>query len=69
MYCPEKLKLNKFKLVRIPKGIELFGRIGQIEADPSRYTGDGEALPFQQSKIDAIAEADAEYNKYLNKEE
>ena len=54
MYIPKELKLNRFKLVRIPSGKELFGRYGQ--GNPNIGTYDPEdALPIFQSKLDAIA--------------
>lgn len=68
MLIPEKLKLNRFKLVKIPSNKDFFGRVGlQSAGNASLYTGDESAV-FDQSKIDQIAQADAEYNKYLDNE-
>lgn len=68
MLVPEKLKLNKFKLVKIPSNKDYFARVGlQSAGTPSQYTGDEMAV-LDQSKIDQIRAADAEYAKYLNQE-
>lgn len=65
MLIPEKLKLNKFKLVKIPSNKDYFGRVGlQGVGTPSQYSGDDLASP-QQSKLDQIIEADREYQQYL----
>lgn len=65
MFVPEKLKLNKFKLVKIPSNRDYFGRVGlSSPGTASQYTGDDMALP-PQSKIDQILEADKEYSDYL----
>lgn len=65
MLIPEKLKLNKFKLVKIPSNKDYFGRVGlQSPGTPSQYTGDKMGTPAQ-SKIDQILEADREYNQFL----
>lgn len=69
MLIPEKLKLNKFKLVKIPSNKDYFGRVGlQSAGTPSQYTGDEMATPTQ-SKIDQILEADREYNHFLRDSE
>lgn len=66
MFVPDKLKLNKFQLVRIPSNKDYFGRVGLTGTGPSSsYTGD-EIAPMAQSKMDQIAETDAEYGKFLH---
>lgn len=66
MYCPEKLKVNKFRNVRIPKPSLMFQRYGQGNPDAGSFSGDGDqTLPAYQSKIDAVAEVDAEYKDFL----
>lgn len=68
MIIPEKLKLNQFKLVKIPTNKEYFGRVGLTSAGtPAQYSGDEFARP-EQSKVDQILEADREYAKYLQSE-
>lgn len=65
MLIPEKLKLNKFKLVKIPSNADYFGRVGlQSVGTPNLYTGD-EIAVMPQNKIDQILEADQEYKQYL----
>lgn len=67
MYIPDELKLNKFKLVPIRAPRDYFGLVQEIEPSSSAYTGDEPAV-MAQNKLDSIAEADAEYRDYLNKE-
>lgn len=55
MYTPEKMKHNAFKRVRIPKPIEIFGRVGLRPVNPSGYTG--EETLTQMSKLQQIREA------------
>lgn len=65
MFVPEKLKLNRFKLVKIPSNRDYFGRVGlSSPGSPAQYTGDDLAVP-PQSKIDQILDADKEYSDYL----
>ena len=69
MLIPEKLKLNKFKEVRIPTNKELFGRVGiQGLGVAEQYSGDQSAV-LNTSKIDAIIEADNEFRDQLNNPE
>lgn len=66
MLIPEKLKLNKFRLVKIPSNKDYFGRVGlQSAGSPSMYSGDELVFPVQ-NKVDQIVEADREYSKYLS---
>lgn len=66
MYIPDKMKLNRFKLVRLPSNKDYFGRVGnQSTGSASMYSGDETAI-FEQSKIDQIAQADNEYQQYLS---
>lgn len=55
MYTPEKMKHNAFKRVRIPKPIEIFGRVGLRPVNPSGYTG--EDTISMMSKLQQIREA------------
>lgn len=55
MFTPEKMKHNAFKRVRIPKPIEIFGRVGLRPVNPSGYTG--EETLSQMSKLQQIREA------------
>lgn len=67
MFVPEKNKLNKFKLVRLPKPSELFGRFGQFETPDSQYTGDMVA-PMSSRKVDVLADMD-EYDRMMQRQE
>lgn len=51
---PEKLKVNKFKMVRIPSNKEYFARLGSLEVSDKLYTGD-EPAPMPQNKVDTLA--------------
>lgn len=68
MFVPEKLKVNRFKDVKIPTNKDFFARVGLGNVGVAgNYTGDEMAIPAQ-SKIDQIRQADFEYSKYLNQE-
>lgn len=58
MYCPEKLKLNKFRLVSIPKNRDFFARLGGTRPSvPSgAFTGD-DYIPSGMRKIDQLSAA------------
>lgn len=55
MYVPEKMKLNKFKLVAIPKKMEYFQRFGLTNTVPLG-TGE-EPVPTQERKMEQIRQA------------
>lgn len=63
MYCNEKLKLNKFKLVRIPKPAEYFARFGYNGINESMYSGD-ENTPLYMTKIDNCRQGVEDYQSY-----
>lgn len=66
MLVPDKLKLNRFKEVKIPTNKDFFARVGLGSVGTAgSYTGDDFAIP-NQSKIDQILQADAEYSKFLS---
>lgn len=67
MFVPEKNKLNKFKLVKLPRPCEMFGRYGQFESPDSQYTGD-EVAVMSSRKIDTLSDMD-EYDRYMQKQE
>ena len=55
MKIPEKLKLNKFKAVRIPSKSEYFAKFGEINGY-SKFTGD-DTPPELGRKTDNTAQA------------
>lgn len=68
MFTPEKMKHNAFKRVRIPKPVEIFGRVGLRPVNPSGYTG-GETISMM-SKLQQIREAaDREMDELRRAEE
>lgn len=40
MYCPEELKVNRHRVVLIPDGKDVFGRVGRPDIPASLYSGD-----------------------------
>lgn len=64
MYCPDKLKLNKFKKVAIPSVRDLFRNSGLLNMPSNVYTGEEPAPVGSQRKLDEILEA-YEMNKDL----
>lgn len=57
MNIPDKLKLNKFKLVSIPRPSQIIGRLGFHEMTADSYKGeDAPPESMSQSKLDIIAE-------------
>lgn len=65
MFVPAKLRNNAFKEVKIPSNKDFFARVGLGSVGTAgSYTGDELAIP-NQSKIDQIRQADAEFSKYL----
>lgn len=66
MYCPEKLKLNRFKHIRIPDNAVYFGRVGQVQASPELFSGEKEVLPTMRQKLDSIAEEFDRWREYVD---
>lgn len=60
MYCPEKLKLNKFKGVKLPKNRDYMTRLGFHEMPASQFTGDDEAVDFENRKTETLNAAQYE---------
>lgn len=55
MYIPKKLKLNRFRVVQIPSGKEIFTRFGNCVG--SKYSGD-DVVPPAMTKTDMAATVD-----------
>lgn len=53
MYIPEKMKVNKFHDVAIPSNKSFFSRLGNVDPNILKYTGD-EVAPEPMSKTDSI---------------
>lgn len=61
MYVPdEKMKVNRFKVVAIPRPVDYMRRFGAAGTPNSAFTGD-ERAPLPQNKIEMLAAAE-----YLN---
>lgn len=68
MYVPdEKMKINKFRQVAIPRPIEFMQRFGSAEVPSSSYSGD-EFAPLPRSKVDMLADAER-YDAMMQKVE
>lgn len=68
MYVPdEKMRINKFRIVDIPRPIEYMKRFGSAEVPSSAYSGD-EFAPLPQNKVDMLAYADR-YDAMMQKVE
>lgn len=61
MYVPdEKMKVNKFRIVAIPRNVEYMRRFGKAETPSNQYTGDQRAQ-MAMNKVEVLGNAD-----YLN---
>ena len=68
MYVPdEKMKVNKFRVVAIPRPIEYMSRFGTADMPSSSYSGD-EYVPLPRNKVDMLADADR-YDAMMQKVE
>lgn len=68
MYVPdEKMKINKFRQVAIPKPIEYMQRFGSADMPSSSYSGE-EFAPLPRNKVDMLADADR-YDAMMQKVE
>lgn len=67
MNIPDKLKLNRFKVVNIPSNKDYFQRFGSRTMPESMYSGD-EVAPVASRKIDQIAAYDA-YDRMMQQKE
>lgn len=71
MYCPEKLKLNKFKPVSLPKNRDYMARLGYHEMPASQFTGEDTAVDFENRKTEILDDAQREllYRKHLKEQD
>lgn len=60
MYIPKALKLNKFRLVTIPKNSTYFQRFGFGVTPSSAFSGDEK--PLAGNKTDVLAEMEKRLN-------
>lgn len=66
MFINDKMKVNKFKLVAIPRNRDYFGRLGNNACPESMYSGD--VFIPQGNKVDVLAYMDA-YDAMKQREE
>lgn len=55
MFIPEKMKVNKFQDVAIPSNKSFFARLGNVDPDILKYSGD-EVVPEQLNKVDSLVD-------------
>lgn len=68
MYIIKELKLNKFRLVAIPKAKDLYARLGRVGIPASSaYTGD-ECAEYVQRKTDQIRDGIEQYEQYAREQ-
>lgn len=67
MKVPDALKINKFKLVRIPKNSDFALRYGFVASPSSLYSGE-DVVPDNLTKTQSLAEAER-IAELLNKED
>lgn len=66
MFINEKLKLNKFREVAIPKANDMFARLGYRTTPETSFTGDEELI--EGNKLEQLAEQTKLYEKYAAEE-
>lgn len=70
MRIPDKLKLNKFRLVLLPSTRDIFARYGQRVTPASQFTGDEEDATYASTKVETLARTQAElYREYAKQNE
>lgn len=58
MYCPdEKMKINRFVAVKIPRNCEYVRRFGKQTPMDSQYSGDN-VVPRNGNKVDMLYQAE-----------
>lgn len=68
MYFPsEDMKINRFKVVAIPRPLEYMARFGGANMPSSMYSGD-DVAPLPRQKVDMLADAEA-YDSMMQKVE
>lgn len=68
MWVPdEKMKINKFRIVAIPRPIDYMQRFGSADMPSSSYSGE-EFAPLPANKVDILADADR-YDAMMQKVE
>ncbi len=65
MVVPQSLKLNRFKIVKIPNNRDIFSRYGKFTPGSQAYTGD-ESVNLNLDKIGGLMQADSEINSEIN---
>lgn len=66
-YPDEKMKVNSFRQVAIPRNAEYFARYGYAVSPASLYTGDVPA-PVPMNKTDLLADMEA-YDSMMQEKE
>lgn len=67
MIIPEKLKLNKFRYVKLPRNADYFKRFGPADCPDSAFSEDNFSTP--RSKTEELAELYDKYAEQMAKEQ
>lgn len=62
MTIPEKLKINKFREVLVPRMRDIFARFGYLASPATQYSGDNPVI-IDENKVQNIARTYAELNE------
>lgn len=65
MVVPQSLKLNRFKIVKIPNNRDIFSRYGKFTPGSQAYTGD-EAVNLNLDKIGGLMQADSDITSEIS---
>lgn len=68
MYIPDKLKLNRYKTVRIPTNRDYFEKYGKCDLSRCSFTGDDD-YPLPSRKLDEISRTCREELERLTSDE
>lgn len=69
MYKPDKMRLNKFVDVAIPKNSDYFARMaGNLPTIGSQFFSGDEVVPQNDRKVDVLADIDA-YDRMMQRKE
>lgn len=69
MFVVEKLKLNKFVHVEIPKKSDYFARLAGLSVNIPSSAYSGDEMPPKGNKTDILAQMDAKNSAALEREE
>lgn len=69
MRVPDKLKLNKFQAVSIPRPIDVVRRLGLHSLPAGEFAGEDNDIPGYISKEEAIEQSNTMYEQYVREQQ